>query len=91
MIADDDEFDDFYIEDDLDCDCPDYDTDLIEGRAWCHRCGRRWDLTAEQVKREIQFQADYMAQFEQADPSPSQGKVGTAHPRPALDKPERTR
>lgn len=61
----DDDLDADPFEDDaaLDCDCADYDTDLIEGRAWCGRCGRRWDLTADQVKSEIEFQAEYMAQF----------------------------
>lgn len=74
---DDDDFDDFYSEDDTDCDCSDYDTDLMLGTAWCHKCQRSWGLTAEEVKREIQFQADYMAQFEQDDPvPPSQGEVG---------------
>ena len=64
-MEDDDDFDGFYDEDNADCDCSDYDTDLMLGTAWCHKCGRRWGLTAEEVKREIEFQAEYMAQFEQ--------------------------
>lgn len=65
----DDDFDDPYDGyEDGECDCADYDTDLFEGRAWCARCGRRWDLTAEDIKREIEFQAQYMAQFEDTTP-----------------------
>lgn len=64
-MEDDDDFDGVYDEDNADCDCSDYDTDLMLGAAWCHKCGRNWGLTAEEVKREIEFQAEYMAQFEQ--------------------------
>jgi hypothetical protein len=66
----DDDHDPYDSYDDDDCDCSDYDADLFEGRAWCPNCGRRWELTAEEIKREIEFQADYMAQFEDAERDP---------------------
>ncbi len=49
--------DDFYDEDDVDCWCDNPDIDLLEGRASCYQCGRRWWLTNEQLSREIELQA----------------------------------
>jgi hypothetical protein len=50
-----------YFDDDADdCDCVDYDCDILEGSAWCLRCGRRWWLTSDQITKEIEFQREYM-------------------------------
>ncbi len=51
----DQEFD--WYEDDrdiiLECDCSDYDTDLVEGSAKCWRCGRSWTLTSAEMEAEF--------------------------------------
>lgn len=52
--------DNFYA-DDFDCDCSNYETDLLEGSARCHRCGRSWALSQEDITAEIEHQAAYMA------------------------------
>lgn len=55
---DDDDFG-YYEEYPADCDCAYYDTDLLEGSAWCPQCGRRWWLSADDIEAEIAFQASY--------------------------------
>lgn len=51
-----DEYDDDPREDD--CDHESYDADF-NGEAFCHRCGHRWYLTAEEMTREHERQAAY--------------------------------
>lgn len=47
--------------DDLtDCDCSNYETDLLAGSARCHRCGRSWALSQEDIAAEVEHQAAYM-------------------------------
>jgi ribosomal protein S27AE len=48
-----------YDHDKADCLCEDADMDLIEGHAVCPRCGRSWMMSSEEIKRELQFQAEY--------------------------------
>lgn len=61
----DDEYDDdldyFYGEYDLDCWHENYDADILTGEAWCWRCQHKWIMTAEEITREIEHQAEYMA------------------------------
>lgn len=66
--------DNFYA-DDFDCDCSNYETDLLEGSARCHRCGRSWALSQEDITAEIEHQAAYMAD-----------ELATAVGRDALEK-----
>lgn len=47
-------------DDPLDCDCSDYETDVLEGSARCHRCGRSWALSQDDIAAEIEHQAAYM-------------------------------
>ena len=66
MDEDDDDYFD-YDEDDDWCDCDDYDADILEGRAQCYRCGRRWWLTNEQITNEIRWQASMMEAVEETE------------------------
>lgn len=56
-----------YDDDLSDCDCSNYETDLLEGRARCNRCGRRWSLSQEGIAAEIEHEAAYMADEAEAD------------------------
>lgn len=64
--------DNFYA-DDLDCDCSNYETDLLDGSARCHRCGRSWALSKDDIAAEIEHQAAYMADEVEADTSSTKG------------------
>ena len=44
------------------CDHDDYDTDLIEGRATCNKCGLRWGMSAADIQAEIDRQQLYYEQ-----------------------------
>lgn len=48
----------FRADDPAECDCVHADYDLLEGRAHCPMCGRTWYLTGDQLRRELQFQAE---------------------------------
>lgn len=56
--------------DDYDCDHADYDADILTGEAWCWRCQHKWIMTSEEITREIEHQAEYMAQCEPEEPTP---------------------
>lgn len=53
-MADDDECDDH-------CNHDDYDVDILEGRARCHRCGESWYVTEDEVLRQIDHEVAYAA------------------------------
>lgn len=57
IVEDDDDNYWDYLDEPDECDCSDYDVDLLEGRAWCMRCDRRWWLTNEQISNEIKHYA----------------------------------
>jgi len=44
--------------DEDDCECIEYDTDILEGRAQCFRCGRSWHLTDAELTQEISILAE---------------------------------
>lgn len=73
-----------YDDDLSDCDCSNYEIDLLDGSARCHRCGRSWMLSQDDIAAEIEHQAAYMADEAEADASKSTG----AYPggRAALEK-----
>lgn len=54
LASPDDEYDD-------PCDHDDYDVDILEGRARCHRCGESWYCSDEEVLRQIDHEAAYAA------------------------------
>jgi hypothetical protein len=41
-----------------DCDCIEYDVDILEGRAHCFVCGRSWYLTGDQLRAELKCSAE---------------------------------
>lgn len=56
-----------YIDDSDDddfCDHDDYDTDLLNGKCQCYRCGHSWYATTEQIDRELRFQSEYAEAME---------------------------
>ncbi|MBZ7921629.1 hypothetical protein LAC81_07530 [Ensifer adhaerens] len=53
-----------YLDEPDDCDCEDYDADILEGRARCFRCGRSWRMTTQQLSAETRWQA---SMFEASD------------------------
>lgn len=57
---------DHFFDDPIDCDCSNYEADLLEGRARCHRCGRSWALSQDDIAAEIEHQAAYMAEEAEA-------------------------
>ncbi|MDR9813061.1 hypothetical protein [Rhizobium hidalgonense] len=59
-----DYYDDYDEPDDYDCDHANYDADILTGEAWCWRCQHKWIMTHEEITREIEHQAEYMAEFE---------------------------
>ncbi len=67
MEDEDDDFYCYYESDDFDCDHEGYDADILTGEAWCWRCQHKWIMTHEEITREIEHQAEYMARFEQED------------------------
>lgn len=46
------------------CDHEDYDTDLLDGRCRCWRCGESWYATAAELDRELRFQSEYAEAME---------------------------
>lgn len=65
--------DDSYDDGILSCDCSNYETDLLEGSARCHRCGRSWALSQEDIAAEIEYQAAYLEAEIEADAPTSKG------------------
>jgi hypothetical protein len=64
-MEEDDEYDIWdYESEDLDCWHEGYDADILTGEAWCWRCQHKWIMTHEEITREIEHQAEYMAEFE---------------------------
>jgi hypothetical protein len=63
--------DESYDDDASYCDCSNYEADILEGSARCHRCGRTWALSKEEIAAEIEYQAAYMADEVEADPASS--------------------
>lgn len=41
------------------CDCLDYEADILTGIATCTDCGHRWHQTAAEIERERQNQIEY--------------------------------
>lgn len=57
--------DEIYDDEDDFCDCEDYDIDLLEGRAHCFKCGRSWWMSAEEITRELRWQASMIEEAEE--------------------------
>ena len=53
----DDEYEDDYPE--PDCDCIDYDVDILTGEATCIVCRRHWYLGKEEFQQWCEFQAEW--------------------------------
>ena len=51
--------DEYGYYDDDPCDHEDYETDILNGRCWCHKCDEVWYATAEEISRQIQHEAEY--------------------------------
>jgi hypothetical protein len=49
--------DDDYEEDP--CDHDDYETDLLDGRCRCPRCGESWYATAAEIDAQLRFETEY--------------------------------
>lgn len=47
--------------DEPECYHDDYDVDILEGRAHCNLCLESWYATEEEVRRQIEHQAEYDA------------------------------
>lgn len=62
---DDDDFD--YDRDDDPCDHDDYDTDLLDGRCHCYRCGESWYASAAEIDAELRYQSEYAEAMERED------------------------
>lgn len=60
LASPDDEYDD-------PCDHEDYDVDILEGRARCHRCGESWYCSEEEVLRQIDAESAYARYLEEED------------------------
>jgi len=60
-----------YIDQDDDddelCDHEDYETDMLEGRCRCYRCGHSWYASTEDIDRELRFQSEYAEAMERED------------------------
>ena len=41
------------------CDHEDHETNILDGRCWCPRCGEVWHATNEEIYRQIQHEAEY--------------------------------
>lgn len=54
-------------EDDDPCDHEDYETDILDGRCRCDRCGHSWYATAAEIDRELRFQSEYAEAMERED------------------------
>lgn len=52
---------------DDECDHDDHETDLLDGRCHCWRCGESWYATAEQIDAELRFQSEYAEAMERGD------------------------
>lgn len=49
------------------CDHDDYETDILDGRCQCWRCGKSWYATTEQIDAELRFQSEYAEVMERED------------------------
>ena len=56
-------WDDDYEEDDP-CDHEDLEINVIDGRAFCYRCGEAWNATPEQIQMQIDHEASYYEALE---------------------------
>lgn len=52
LASPDDEYDD-------PCDHEDAETDLLDGRSRCPRCGETWYATASEIDAQLRFQSEY--------------------------------
>ncbi len=44
-----------------DCDCDDYEADILTGVATCWRCGNRWHMSSDELKANLKIHADWEA------------------------------
>lgn len=47
------------------CDCQFADIDILEGIGHCPCCGRNWVLSGDELRAELQYQADYAEAIEE--------------------------
>lgn len=48
-----------YEDEDDPCDHDDYETDLLDGRCRCDRCGESWYATAAEIDAQLRFETEY--------------------------------
>lgn len=49
------------------CDHEDHETDILDGRRRCWRCGESWYASADDIDRELRFQSKYHEAMERYD------------------------
>lgn len=59
----DEEYEEYQYNEEPECDCVDYESDILTGVAVCHACGRRWLQTQDEIEQEILRQAEYDEQM----------------------------
>jgi hypothetical protein len=48
-----------YGPEDEPCDHDDYETDYLDGRCRCYRCGESWCATAAEIDAQLRFETEY--------------------------------
>ncbi len=61
-----DEYED-RLEDEDPCDHEGYDTDILDGRCRCWRCGESWYATTEQIDAQLRFESEYYETMEREE------------------------
>ena len=61
-----DEYEDLFGDEDP-CDHEDHDTDLLDGRCSCWRCGETWYATTEQIDAQLRFESEYYEMMEREE------------------------
>ncbi|OAF05488.1 hypothetical protein AYJ54_00855 [Bradyrhizobium centrolobii] len=54
-------------EDEEPCDHEDHETDILDGRCRCYRCGHSWYATATDIDRELRFQSEFAEAMEREE------------------------
>jgi len=62
-----DEYEDRFGGDEDPCDHEDHDTDILDGRCHCWRCGETWYATAAQIDAQLRFESDYYEMMEREE------------------------
>lgn len=74
ICRDDDQLDDYdnepwynALDDDDPCDHEDREINIVDGRAFCWRCGEAWHATAAEIQAQIDHEADYNDHMEREE------------------------